>query len=206
MSHTSQRIMMISTHGYVGAEPEFGKPDTGGQVVFVLELSRCLARLGYDVDILTRQFEDQPAEEQVDDRVRLLRFPCGGKHFIPKETLCEVIPEWVQRVATFIRDKKSLNTTSSTAIIGTPDWLGRRLPIAFRFLMSIRHTRSVPGSGTTWMAIPMSWNRSTISDAASAKRKWSTTSAICLSPRPQSNATFCSLPRGNTIATTARFA
>ncbi len=36
----SQRIMMISTHGYVGTEPEFGKPDTGGQVVFVLELSR----------------------------------------------------------------------------------------------------------------------------------------------------------------------
>ena len=31
----SQRIMMISTHGYVAAEPEFGKPDTGGQVVFV---------------------------------------------------------------------------------------------------------------------------------------------------------------------------
>lgn len=53
----SQRIMMISTHGYVGAEPEFGKPDTGGQVVFVLELSRCLAGLGYHVDILTRQFE-----------------------------------------------------------------------------------------------------------------------------------------------------
>ena len=104
MSHTSQRIMMISTHGYVAAEPEFGKPDTGGQVVFVIELSRCLARLGYEVDILTRQFEDQPAEEQVDDRVRLLRFPCGGKHFIPKETLCEAIPEWVQHVAKFIRD------------------------------------------------------------------------------------------------------
>ena len=28
--------MMISTHGYVAAEPEFGKPDTGGQVVDVL--------------------------------------------------------------------------------------------------------------------------------------------------------------------------
>ena len=63
VSQSSQRIMMISTHGYVAAEPEFGKPDTGGQVVFVIELSRCLARLGYEVDILTRQFEDQPAVE-----------------------------------------------------------------------------------------------------------------------------------------------
>lgn len=38
--------MMISTHGYVAAQPEFGKPDTGGQVVYVLELSKSLARMG----------------------------------------------------------------------------------------------------------------------------------------------------------------
>jgi mannosylfructose-phosphate synthase len=99
----SQRIMMISTHGYVAAEPEFGKPDTGGQVVYVLELSRCLAGLGYHVDILTRQFEDQPAEERVDKRVRLLRFPCGGDEFIPKETLCDSIPEWVENASRYIR-------------------------------------------------------------------------------------------------------
>ena len=99
-----QRIMMISTHGYVAAEPEFGKPDTGGQVVFVLELSKCLAKMGYEVDIMTRQFEGQPAEEQVAPRVRLLRFPCGGEEFIPKETLCESIPEWVENAAKFIRE------------------------------------------------------------------------------------------------------
>lgn len=97
-----KRIMMISTHGYVSAEPEFGKPDTGGQVVYVLELSKCFARMGYRVDILTRQFEGQPASENVADRVRLLRFPCGGPDFIPKETLCESIPEWVENVAEYI--------------------------------------------------------------------------------------------------------
>ena len=102
----SKRIMMISTHGYVASEPEFGKPDTGGQVVYVLELSKCLARMGYRVDILTRRFEDQPATEQVAERVRVLRFPCGGKDFIPKETLCDSIPEWVENVSRFIRNKK----------------------------------------------------------------------------------------------------
>lgn len=100
------RMMMISTHGYVAAEPEFGKPDTGGQVVYVLELSKCLARMGYEVDILTRRFEDQPAEERVDDRVRLLRFPCGGAEFIPKETLCNSIPEWVNNVLRFVRAER----------------------------------------------------------------------------------------------------
>ncbi|MEX0641108.1 MAG: glycosyltransferase [Pirellulales bacterium] len=88
------RIAMISTHGYVAAMPELGKPDTGGQVAYVLALSRHLARMGYQVDIMTRQFEDQPAMERVDQHVQILRFPCGGSDFLPKETLCEAIPEW----------------------------------------------------------------------------------------------------------------
>lgn len=99
---TDRRIMMISTHGYVSANPEFGKPDTGGQVVYVLELARHLARLGYPVDILTRQFEDQPPEEEIADHVRVLRLPCGGNDFIPKETLCEHIPEWVENTLDFL--------------------------------------------------------------------------------------------------------
>jgi mannosylfructose-phosphate synthase len=97
---------MISTHGYVGAEPEFGKPDTGGQVVYVLELSKCLARLGFEVDILTRRFEGQSKVERVADRCRVMRFPCGGNDFIPKETLWEHIPEWVENVREFARAKR----------------------------------------------------------------------------------------------------
>jgi mannosylfructose-phosphate synthase len=95
--------MMISTHGYVAAEPEFGKPDTGGQVVYILELSKCLARMGYAVDILTRRFEEQPFVERIGERIRVLRFPCGGEDFIPKEVLCESIPEWVESVSRWIQ-------------------------------------------------------------------------------------------------------
>ncbi|MFH5802669.1 glycosyltransferase [Alienimonas sp. DA493] len=100
-----KRILMISTHGYVAAEPEFGKPDTGGQVVYVLELSKQLARMGYHVDIATRRFEDQPALEEVDERVHVLRFPCGGNDFIPKEVLCNHIPEWVQNAASHFKEQ-----------------------------------------------------------------------------------------------------
>lgn len=102
-SMTDRSIMMISTHGYVSANPEFGKPDTGGQVVYVLELAKCLARLGYSVDVYTRQFEDQPAKEIINDRVRVLRIPCGVPEFIPKETLCHHIPEWVENAQAFIK-------------------------------------------------------------------------------------------------------
>lgn len=99
----SNRVMMISTHGYVSREPELGRPDTGGQVVYVLEISKCLARMGYSVDILTRRFEGQPFCEQLGERIRLLRFQCGDQNFIPKEFLCEAIPEWTVNVANWMK-------------------------------------------------------------------------------------------------------
>ncbi len=98
-----RRVMMISTHGYVSANPEFGKPDTGGQVVYVLELAKCLARLGFKVDIFTRQFENQNPCDVINDRVQVIRVPCGGSSFIPKETLCEHIPEWVLNAQSFVK-------------------------------------------------------------------------------------------------------
>jgi mannosylfructose-phosphate synthase len=88
------RIAMVSTHGYVAARPPLGAADTGGQVVYVLELSKKLAQLGYEVDIWTRQFENQPDEEACEAGVRILRVPCGGPGFIPKEYLHESLVEW----------------------------------------------------------------------------------------------------------------
>jgi len=88
------RIAMVSTHGYVAAQPPLGAADTGGQVVYVLELSKKLAQLGYEVDIWTRRFEAQPAEEQCLPGVRVVRVPCGGAEFIPKEYLHEALDEW----------------------------------------------------------------------------------------------------------------
>lgn len=99
---SERRIAMISTHGYFAAEPPLGAPDTGGQVVYVLELAKTVARHGYKVDIFTRQFEDQASEEPVDDDVRILRFPCGGKDFIPKEYLYRHIPEWADNALAYI--------------------------------------------------------------------------------------------------------
>ena len=96
------RIAMISTHGYVAAEPPLGMPDTGGQVVFVLELSKMLAELGYVVDIWTRQFEDQPERETVAENVEIRRVPCGGPDFIPKEYLYKSLNEYTAKMKNII--------------------------------------------------------------------------------------------------------
>ncbi len=100
---SSKRIMMISLHGYVSGRPELGAPDTGGQVVYVLRLSECLARLGYRVDIFTRRFEGQPAIETLTDGVRIIRIPAGGDKLVRKEWMCDVIPEWVSNAEAYIR-------------------------------------------------------------------------------------------------------
>src|SRR6266540_6895371 len=97
------RIAMVSTHGYVAAQPPLGAADTGGQVVYVLELSKKLAQLGYEVDIWTRRFEDQPELEPVAEQVRIIRVPCGGRQFIPKEYLSQKLAQWGENALRFIK-------------------------------------------------------------------------------------------------------
>ena len=97
---------MISTHGYVAREAPLGMPDTGGQVVYVLELSKKLAQLGYKVDIWTRRFEDQKEIEEVEENVRIIRMKCGGTEFIPKEYLYKKLPEWTENALRFIKKRR----------------------------------------------------------------------------------------------------
>lgn len=97
------RIGLVSTHGYVAAEPPLGAADTGGQVVYVLELAKKLAQLGFEVDIWTRWFADQPEIDVVNERVRVLRAPCGGTKFIGKEYLVRHLGEWAEHALRFIR-------------------------------------------------------------------------------------------------------
>lgn len=96
-------IALVSTHGYVAAQPPLGAADTGGQVVYVLELAKKLAQLGYRVDIYTRRFEDQPEIDEVDGLVRVIRIPCGGRDFIPKEYLHRSLGEWCEKALRYIK-------------------------------------------------------------------------------------------------------
>ncbi|MGE8102845.1 glycosyltransferase family 4 protein [Allorhizobium sp. NPDC080224] len=101
--HETPRIALVSTHGYVAAQPPLGAADTGGQVVYVLELAKKLAQLGHKVDIFTRRFEDQPEIDAVDDNVRVVRIPCGGPDFIPKEYLHRHLTEWNEKALRWIK-------------------------------------------------------------------------------------------------------
>ncbi len=107
MSHHNQSIhsiLMLSVHGYVSARPEFGKPDTGGQVVYVLELAKRFSRLGQRVDLVTRRFEDQPEYEEINKNFRIWRIPFGGKKFIRKEDMHDHLSDFLTNLLSAIRN------------------------------------------------------------------------------------------------------
>jgi mannosylfructose-phosphate synthase len=105
MDRFSNAILMISTHGYVSAEPELGKPDTGGQVVYVLELAKRFSRLGRRVDLLTRRFEDQPEFDEVNNNFRVWRVPFGGPKFIRKEDMHDHLNDFTTNTLSAIRSR-----------------------------------------------------------------------------------------------------
>ena len=98
-----KRICMLTIHGYVDPKPVLGKTDTGGQVTYVLELSKALAKKGIKVDIYTRKFQNRKSIEHVARGVRIIRIPCGGKKFVEKEKLLPYLDTFVRNMEKFIK-------------------------------------------------------------------------------------------------------
>jgi mannosylfructose-phosphate synthase len=100
-----KNIAHFSVHGYFDPEPILGRTDTGGQVTYVLELSKYLAKINdIKVDIYTRQFEGRETIAPVNDRVRVVRLPCGPDEFIRKEDIFPHWDEFVDNAETFFKE------------------------------------------------------------------------------------------------------
>lgn len=107
-------IQLISVHGLVrGKNIEMGRDaDTGGQVRYVLELAKTLAKLpGVDaVDLFTRRIRDKRVSEdygqeieQLAPNCRIVRLPCGGGRYIRKERLWPYLDDYVDAMISFTR-------------------------------------------------------------------------------------------------------
>lgn len=96
------RIAMISYHTCPLASLE-GK-ETGGMNVYVLELSRALARKGHYVDVYTRSHEKNDALITTPGpNLRVMHLPAGPREQIPKKKLVTFIPEFVRAYESFIK-------------------------------------------------------------------------------------------------------
>jgi D-inositol-3-phosphate glycosyltransferase len=79
-------IAIISEHASPLAD--LGGVDSGGQNVYVAQIARNLASLGYQVDIFTRR-DDKALPEIYDwtDRIRVIHVPAGPAEYVRKEDL-----------------------------------------------------------------------------------------------------------------------
>ena len=108
-------IALISLHGLIrGEEPELGRDaDTGGQVLYVLDLARALAEHPdvSRVELMTRQIlstnvDHQYGEhlEQIADRAWIVRLPFGPHRYLYKESLWPYLPQFVDNALVHFRE------------------------------------------------------------------------------------------------------
>ncbi len=111
---TNLKITLISLHGLIRARnPELGRDaDTGGQVLYVLELARELAEQPdvSEVEVLTRQIFDPKVdddyakvEEPIAERAKIVRIPFGPKRYLRKEALWPHLEMFIDHTLTHFK-------------------------------------------------------------------------------------------------------
>ena len=97
----NKRIAMISEHASPLAT--LGGVDTGGQNVYVAQVARALAALGYQVDVFTRR--DDPELEEIypwEDGIRIIHVPAGPAKYVHKEALLPYMKRFARYMIDFI--------------------------------------------------------------------------------------------------------
>ncbi len=95
-----RRIAMISEHASPLAL--LGGVDSGGQNVYVGQLSKHLASLGYSVDVFTRRDnEELPEIVEWTKGVRVINVSAGPTRVLPKEELLPYMSEFTQYIFEF---------------------------------------------------------------------------------------------------------
>ncbi|HSX09026.1 MAG TPA: glycosyltransferase [Candidatus Saccharimonadales bacterium] len=77
--------------------------EIGGMNIYVLELSKALARKGYYLDIFTRsQSEISPRVVQVNEHLRVIHMPAGPQEPLSKKSIELYIPEFLTHFYKFV--------------------------------------------------------------------------------------------------------
>ncbi len=107
-------ILSLSVHGLVrGQDMELGRDaDTGGQVSYVVDQARALARLPDidQVDVVTRRVQDRAVDERygaptepLAEGARIVRLPFGPRRYLHKESLWPHLPSLVDQIMRHLR-------------------------------------------------------------------------------------------------------
>jgi sucrose-phosphate synthase len=132
-------LVLISLHGLIrGQNLELGRDaDTGGQILYVVELLRALAAHPRvkRVDLLTRRIQDPQQhedyvrpEETLPDapKAHIIRFPAGPDEYLPKEALWPYLDSFSDHAMEYLRQQMPSFIHSHYADAG---YVGMRLAL-----------------------------------------------------------------------------
>ncbi len=113
------KIALISIHGlFRGTAPELGRDaDTGGQILYVLELAAALAERDdvEQVEIFTRRLEDAEIgseyaspEEIISPKLKIVRLDCGTTRYLPKEQLWDYLDAFADHLVSYLHQQPRL--------------------------------------------------------------------------------------------------
>jgi D-inositol-3-phosphate glycosyltransferase len=102
MKYQTKSIALISEHASPLAN--LGGVDTGGQNVYVAQLAKYLAKIGYRVDVFTRK-DDAALADIVNwvDGIRVINVKAGPDTTVIKEDLLQYMSEFKNNMVKFIR-------------------------------------------------------------------------------------------------------
>ena len=113
-------VALLSIHGLIrGHNLELGRDaDTGGQILYVLELAQALMRHPdvACVDLITRRVVDETVDDDyavpveiLSDKLRIVHIDTGvDEHYLPKEQLWDHLDSCADNVVSFFRESGAL--------------------------------------------------------------------------------------------------
>ena len=112
-------IVLLSIHGLIrGENLELGRDaDTGGQILYVLELAQALASQENvaKVELITRRVVDSDIDddyaaplEKLADNLSIVRIDAGSDAYIPKEQLWDHLDVFADNLVNYLREKGTL--------------------------------------------------------------------------------------------------
>ena len=148
----SLRILMISEHASPLAT--LGGVDAGGQNIYVAHVARSLARLGHQVDVLTRRDDPHtPTTLGMMPGVRVVQVEAGPRSFVPKEQLLPYMNEFERSARQLLRNSRPYDVAHAnffmSGLVAQGLWHSLRLPFVITFhalgLVRLRHQQRADG-------------------------------------------------------------
>lgn len=99
-----RRVGVIAYHSSPLIEP--GSGDAGGMTVYVREVARVLAKLGFRTDVFTRSISGSLETTDIFPGVRVVAIPAGPSGPVGKADLVDHIPSFVEGMAAFASDNR----------------------------------------------------------------------------------------------------